>query len=181
MKGENGKEERFWQQKKKKRKSENQDWTRKERKNSQSSRQLACITMKHPLQSSHQMPSSWPFLIFTHLYTEHYTTREILMFMLRFLLQGKTQQDLVITIAPLPSPVSGTEKVPTKYAPEEKNTKKKKKTAVLSQNIILDADSLMCIRATKWSQRRDIKASWIVVKYHFSLCLAYIHCLIHMV
>ena len=127
MKGENGKEERFWQQKKKMRKSENQDWTRKERKNSQSSRQLACITMKHPLQSSHQMPSSWPFLIFTHLYTEHYTTREILMFMLRFLLQGKTQQDLVITIAPLPSPVSGTEKVPTKYAPEEKNAKKKKR------------------------------------------------------
>ena len=49
------------------------------------------------------------------------------MFMLRFLLQGKTQQDLVITIAPLPSPVSGTEKVPTKYAPDEKKCKKKKK------------------------------------------------------
>lgn len=51
---------------KKMRKSENQDWTRKERKNSQSSRQLACVTTKHPLQSSHQMPF---LMTFPHLYT----------------------------------------------------------------------------------------------------------------
>ena len=48
------------------------------------------------------------------------------MFTLRFLLQGaKTQQDLVIAIAPLPSPVPGTEKVSTKYAPDEKMPKKR--------------------------------------------------------
>lgn len=97
----------------------------KEKKHSQSSRQLECIIVKHPLQSSHQMPSSWPFLVFTHLYTEHYTTREILMFTIRFLLQGaKTQQDLVFAVASLPGPAPGTEKVSTKYAPDEKMPKK---------------------------------------------------------
>lgn len=95
------------------------------KKHSQSSRQGACVIVKHPLQSSHQMPSSWPFLVFTHLYTEHYTTREILMFTLRFLLQGaKTQQDLVFAVAPLPGPAPGTEKISTKYAPDEKMPKK---------------------------------------------------------
>ena len=95
------------------------------KKHSQSSRQGACVIVKHPLQSSHQMPSSWPFLVFTHLYTEHYTTREILMFTLRFMLQGaKTQQDLVFAVASLPGPAPGTEKVSTKYAPDEKMPKK---------------------------------------------------------
>lgn len=117
------------------------DWASEEREKSQRSRQLSHATVNHPtcnLRSKclpHDLPS--PLCISTQeqlswerpqCSLSDFCSRKV-----------KTQQDLVIAVAPLPKPVPGTKKVSKKYALNWYEKWHQVKLQSLSQDTVLKA------------------------------------------